>query len=258
MTEIYKNVNHINESLNESDEGKRNFSIKYLTYTWTGDDLVDDMDIEASSAKEAIEKFKDNYMASDKEKILGVYDESDIHYDTETGEELEESLKESTEEKSKTISVAFDIFVPESTTEADIDEKLRNMFKSEDIGYIEVHENIDEGCSVKECDMTEDNDSEEDIKVTDEKEKVTLTEEGDKTMVLRYYDIEELGEGETVDDYKDLAGDYGLTVEDAGEGKIKIAGDFDNLVDYFSLLGIDPDSLDIQEEEVEIVTDYEE
>lgn len=67
------------ESLKESDSTARNFTVE--------DADGDIVDYQANSAKEAIERYKKDHPNSE---ILSVYDEGDIYYDIETGDELED------------------------------------------------------------------------------------------------------------------------------------------------------------------------
>ena len=66
------------ESLKESDSTARNFTVE--------DADGDTVDYQANSAKEAIEKFKKSNPGTE---IMYVYDEGDIYYDPDDGEELD-------------------------------------------------------------------------------------------------------------------------------------------------------------------------
>lgn len=68
----------VEESLKESDSTVRNFTIEDVD--------GDVVDYKANSAKEATERYKKDHPGSE---ILSVYDEGDIYYDIETGDELE-------------------------------------------------------------------------------------------------------------------------------------------------------------------------
>lgn len=67
------------ESLKESDSTARNFTVE--------DADGDIVDYQANSAKEATERYKKDHPNSE---ILSVYDEDDIYYDIETGDELKD------------------------------------------------------------------------------------------------------------------------------------------------------------------------
>lgn len=81
-------VTLIKESKNLKEE-LTNFTIEYYDKS-TPLYETDDIDIEATSGKEALAKFKKSHPDA---KIYMMYDESDIFYDTETGEEDEEETR---------------------------------------------------------------------------------------------------------------------------------------------------------------------